>query len=220
MRLSEIDSQPLSTLVCVRFLCKACGVIDGDWGRSRSGHRCSACNAESDGGSLVFPVSIHILVDLIQQSFHSHAPTAPLEAPQGSDVGSVLYFCTLREALLNSFLVNHLRAQEIPPPLIAKLLEDNKLAGQKFGGLFTSVVGAKWVEAVSAVSRSAGADFSTVSDLMRRAAEYRNEFLHSGRAWSFTREFAAQCLDSTGELLDLFVALHNEYTQPLLRRDA
>lgn len=150
MRLSQIDSQPLSDFACVYFLCKACGIIDQDWNRTRKGNHCLQCNAESDSASLVFPISIHILVDLIQQSYHSQSPTNPLNSPQGSDVGPVLYFCTLREALLNNFLVNHLRAQKIPQHLVEKLLDDNKLAGQKFGGLFTSVVGVKWSEAVVA----------------------------------------------------------------------
>ncbi len=188
VRLSQIDSQPLSDLVCVHFLCRACGIIDQDWNRTRKGNRCFVCNTEGDGASLVFPISIHVLVDLIQQSYHSNSPTGPLDSPQGSDVGPVLYFCTLREALLSTFLVNHLRAQEVPQSLILKLLDDNKLASQKFGGLFTSVIGVKWSEAVSAASRRSGRDFSVVSDLMRTAAEHRNEFLHSGRAWSISRD--------------------------------
>ena len=214
--LSEIDTQPLSTLVCTRFICKACGIIDSDWNRSRFGHRCQECNTEGEGGALFFPISIHILVDLIQQSFHSQASTGSLESPQGSDVDPVLYFCTLREALLNAFLVNHMRAQRVPQPLVAKLLDDNKAASQKFGGLFSSVVGVKWPEAVACVSRKYGADFKTITELMRAAAEHRNEFLHSGRAWSFSHGFATQCVNSTGQLIDLFVALHNEYTRPLL----
>lgn len=219
-QLSEIDSQPASSLVCDHLICRACGVIDRDYDRLRKGHRCSTCGSESEAGSLVFPISIHVLVDLVQQAFHSQSPTRPLNAPQGADVGAVLYFCTLREALLNTFLVNNLRAREVPEPLISKLLDDNKLASQKFGGLFTSVVGVKWEEAVGQVSLQTGVDYKSVSALMRSAAELRNEFLHSGRAWALTREFATQCVDSMGELVGLFVSLHNEYTHPALRRDA
>ena len=214
--LSKVVAQPLSDLVCVHFLCRSCGIIDQDRERSRVGSRCKACDAEGDGAALVFPISIHILVDLMQQSFHSTSPTGPLDAPQGRDVGPVLYFCTLREALMNTFLVNHLRAQNLPQSIIEKLLDDNRLAHQKFGGLFKAVVGAPWGEAVEAASERAGRDFSGVADLMKEAAERRNEFLHSGRAWSFDRDFAARCVDSTGDLTGLFVELHNEYTSPLI----
>lgn len=217
VRLSQIDSQPLSDLACIHFLCKACGIIDQDWNRARTGSQCFHCKTEGNGASFVFPISIHVLVDLIQQSYHSNSPTSPLNSPQGSDVGPILYFCTLREALLNSLLINHLRALKVPQPLIEKLLSDNKLASQKFGGLFTTVIGVKWDEAVSAASQRSGCDYSKVSDLMRAAAERRNEFLHSGRAWAINREFATLCVDSVAELTGLFVELHNEYTSPLLR---
>jgi hypothetical protein len=219
MKLSEVDSMSLSTLACVYFLCRSCGIIDRDSERSRIGHRCGECDKEGDGGTLAFPISIRVLVDLIQQSYHSTSPASPPNSPQGSDVGPVLYFCTLREALLNSFLINHLRAQAIPESLISKLLDDNKLASQKFGGLFTTVTGGKWSEAVAAASRRASFNFTEVSELMRTAAERRNDFLHSGRSWSFTREFATRCVDSVADLTYLFAELHNEYTRPYIHRD-
>lgn len=124
---------------------------------------------------------------------------------QGADVGTVLYFCTLREALLNSFLLNNLRVRKIPEPLIRRLLNDNKLASQKLGNLFASVVGIKWKEAVNYAAQKVGIDYTPVSVLMQSAAELRNEFLHSGKAWRCTREYATQCVDSMGELLGLFV---------------
>jgi len=216
-QLSEIDSQPLSMVVCNHLICRTCGIIDRDRGRLSKGHRCSTCNAEGDGGVAVFSVNIWVLVDLLQQAFHSQSPTGPLDAPQGNSVGTILYFCTLREALLNTFLLGNLRARHVPAPLVEKLMEDNKLASQKFGGLFTSVVGTKWEVAVSTVSASTGSDFQSVSQRMRTAAELRNEFLHEGRAWGMTYEFAKECVDSVGGLVRLFVALNNEYTHPILR---
>lgn len=218
--LSEIDGQPLSTLVCNHLICKTCGVIDRDYGRLKKGYRCTHCQAESDAGSLVFPISIHVLVDLIQQAYHSVSPTGPLDAPQGQDVGTVLFYCSLREALLNTFLVNNLRARNVDQSLISRMLDDNKLASQKFGSLFTSVIGIKWSEAVSALSAAKGKNYSAVSDLMREAAELRNDFLHQGRAWGIDRSIAKRCVDSTGDLVSMFVELHNEYTQPLLHGEA
>lgn len=216
--LSEIDGQPASALVCNHLICRNCGIIDRDYDRLKRGHRCDTCGVESEAGSLVFPINIHVLVDLVQQAFHSESPTRPLDSPRGADIGSVLYYCTLREALLNTFLLNNLRARRIPEPLIKKLLYDNKLATQKFGGLFTSVVGAKWDEAVEQVSQLARIDFKPVSQLMKTAAELRNQFLHEGSAWSITRSFSTECVDSLPNLVNLFVWLHNEYTHPILNQ--
>lgn len=219
-QLSEVDSQPLSDLVCNHLICRACGIVDKDWDRLRKGHLCKHCGRPSEAGSLVFPINIHVLVDLVQQTYHSVSPTSPLDAPQGPDVGTVLFYCTLRESLLNVFLVNNLRARRVEPAIINKLLEDNKLASQKFGGLFYSIVGVKWSDSVAAISSRTGRNFGEVSNLMREAAELRNEFLHEGRAWGINREFAEKCLNSIGNLVDLFVEMHNEYTQPTLENDA
>jgi ABC-type Na+ transport system ATPase subunit NatA len=134
-------------------------------------------------------------------------------------IGTVLFFCTLREALLNTLLLNHLRSQKVPTRLIERLLEDNKLAGQKFGELFTSVIGVKWKVAVSHASSHTSIDFEPVSNLMLRAAEIRNEFLHEGRGWGATLEFATECMNSMPALVGLFVALHNGYVHPMLRGD-
>lgn len=218
IRLSEIDSQLISTIICDYLICRNCGVINRNYERTQSGYRCQTCDMESDSGTLAFPISVCVLIDLVQQTFHSHAPTPTSFGFQSADVGTILYFCTLREALLNSFLLNNLRTRKIPEPLIRRLLDDNKLASQKFGNLFASVVGIKWKEAVNHATQKAGVDYIPVSVLMQSAAELRNEFLHSGKAWRCTREYAAQCVDSMSELLGLFVTLHNEYTHPLMRR--
>ena len=169
---------------------------------------------------MVFPINIHVLVDLVQQAYHSQSPTSPLDAPQGQDVGTILFYCSLREALLNTFIINNLRARNVDSALISRMLEDNKLASQKFGGLFTSVIGLKWNEAISELTRARSRNYTGVSDLMREAAELRNEFLHEGRAWGINRDLATRCINSVDDLVSLFTELHNEYTQPLLRSEA
>lgn len=209
--LAEIDSQPVSTLVCGHLVCPACAIVDHNWDRMRRGHLCTTCGTPGEGGRLYFPINIHILVDLMQQAYHSLSPTGPLDGPQGRDVGTVLYFCTLREALLNHFLVQMLRAQKVPAALIERLLDDNRLASQKFGNLFASVVGQKWGKAVDEASTRVASNFSPVSQLMRRAAEIRNSFLHEGSAWTVTRELSTECMNSVSHMVELFVAFHNEF---------
>jgi hypothetical protein len=218
--LSEINVQPLSVLVCNHLICKDCGVIDREYGRLKKGHLCKQCNAPSEAGRLAFAINIHVMVDLIQQAYHSQSPTGPLDAPQGQDVGTVLFYCSLREALLNTFIVTNLRSRNVDEALISRMLDDNKLASQKFGSLFASVMGVKWNEAISELGRLRAKNYTAVSELMREAAELRNEFLHQGTAWEINRDLAKRCVNSIGELVSLFVDLHNEYTQPLYHRDA
>ena len=216
--LSEIDGQELCTLVCNHLICKNCGVIDRDHDRQKKGHPCKHCNAPSEGGRGAFHINILVLVNLVQQAYHSKSPTGHSSAPQGQDVGTVLFYCSLREALLNNFIVTNLRTRNIDEALISKMLDDNKLASQKFGGLFTSVIGTKWKDAISDLSRTRAKDYMAVSELMQDAAELRNEFLHEGDAWRINRDFAKRCVDSLGQLVSMFAELHNEYTQPLFHR--
>lgn len=216
-KLSDIDDQPASTLSCDHLICGHCGVVDRDHSRSRVGSNCSSCGAVSEGGRLHFSINIHILVDLAQQAFLSSAPVGPISGPQASGIATILFFCALRETLLTKFLTDLLRAQNVPGRLIEKLLDDNKLANQKFGDLFSSVVGVTWNVAVAEASRQEGRFFEPVSQLMKDAAAIRNEFLHEGSAWSASQEVAKSCVDELPALVSLFVSLHNLYIHPLVR---
>jgi hypothetical protein len=178
------------------------------------------CRQPGEGGRLYFHIGVHVLVDLIQQAYHSESTTGPPGGPHGQDVGTVIYFCTLREALLNHFLIETLKDQRVPTPLIERLLEDNKLANQRFGSLFTATTGRKWIAAVSEVSEKLGVDFRSVSDLMRRAADLRNTFLHEGSGWSMTRELSTECVNAVPSMVELFVGMYNEYTRRPAHGDA
>jgi hypothetical protein len=190
-------------------------VIDRDRERSRAGHKCSTCGKEGDAARLAFPVKMHMLADMAQQSFHATSPVDITRNDRAHSVATLLHFCTLREVLINHFLITHLRAKSIPTKLIERLLEDNKLAHQKFGQLFASVVGEKWDKAVLAASKHDDCDYRSASDLMKRASEARNRFLHDGNVWDIDRDFAEDCINGLGSIFGLFVALHNVYTHSL-----
>jgi hypothetical protein len=164
-------------------------------------------------------VGILILMDLMHESFHSAPQIEVVAGPQARRIGTVLFFCTLREALMNWFIDGQLNAQNVPERIAEQLLSDNKLAHQKFGQLFNSVTGDKWAVAVEKASQLEGRDFSKVSELMKAAALHRNNFLHNGVGWDMTDEFAETCYKQVHSLVCLFVALHNVYTHPIIRRN-
>jgi hypothetical protein len=120
---------------------------------------------------------------------------------------------------LNHFLLALLRAERVKTELIEKLLDDNKLASQKFTGLFSAVVGKSWKEAIIEAASFDGTDYQPVSDLMLAAASIRNAFVHEGTGWTATREMATNCVNSMPSLFGLFVALHNIHVRPHLRKD-
>jgi hypothetical protein len=178
--------------------------------RMRVGHACETCGNPSESGRLYFPITIHILVDLVHQAFHSNAPVGPIDGPQTKAIGTVVFFCALREALLVHFLQQHMLSQKLPPDIIERLLGDNKLAHQRFGQLFKSVVGVNWHDAIREISTTRH-DFSVVSKLMISASEVRNDFLHNGMAWQATEELATDCVNNLLMLTSMFAMLHNKY---------
>ncbi len=214
--LSEIDDQDASTLICDFMICARCGIVDRERSRIRADSLCPACGQRAGVARLYYPVSIHILVDLVQESYHSYARVGPISGPQTSTIGPILFFCTLREALINHLLLENLRAEGTKQSLIERLLDDNKLAHQKFGALFRAVVGTSWADGVREASLYDGTDYQAVSNLMKLTASIRNDFLHDGAGWSASRELATECVDRLPQLFDLFVALHNVYIHPLL----
>jgi hypothetical protein len=155
----------------------------------------------------------------MQQTYHSSSPEDPVPGPQASDIGTIILFCTLRESLLNHFLLSLLRARRIPAPDIEKIFEDNKSAGRKFGRLFTKVVESSWEDAVAEASRLAAKDFQPLSDLMKNAVLIRNKFMHEGAGWTATREVATSCINNSFSLFELFVSFHNLYVRPHLRQN-
>ncbi len=214
--LAEIDSQAASTLVCDFIICGRCGRVDQGKSRLVVNSNCPACQQQAGFAELYYSVNIRVLVDLVQQTFHSNAPLKSVYGPQAPNIGTILLFCTLREALLNHFLQRLLFAQRVPVPIIKKLFDDNKLANQKFK-LFQAVVGKEWNEAVSVASTTENCNFAQISDLMKVSAEIRNKFMHEARGWDATREVATDCVNGLKPLFNLFVVLHNIYICPHLR---
>ena len=173
-KLSDISSQPASTLACSHLICKNCGFVDRNWERMTRAHIGSECRKPGDGGRLYFHFGIHILVDLIQQAYHAQATAGPPSGPRN----------------------------------------------QRFGALFTEVIGKKWPESVSELSAKLGSNFKPVSDLMIRAAVKRITFLLQGSAWLMTTEFSTQWINAVLPMVDLFVGMHNEYTRSPLSGSA
>jgi hypothetical protein len=141
VELAEIDSQAASTLVCDFMICECCGTIDREHSRMIKDNICPVCHKPAGVARLYYPFNVHILVDLVQESYHSEAPLNPIYGPHAPNVGTILFFSSLREVLLNHFLLALLQAQRVPIPIIEKLLDDNRLASQKFTGLFSAAVG-------------------------------------------------------------------------------
>lgn len=172
---------------------------------------------------MYFEISIRVLIDLMQEAYHSQ-PRRSTEEEEPSyeahNVSVVLFFCTLREVLLN-WLIQHLFwALKIPERVQERLLADSSTYRQKQNNLLPSLIGQKWRAAVESTSHDAALDYVELDGFMQKAVEARNKFMHEGRHWGIDREKATGCIDHIWPLLNLYVELHNKYVHPLVYRTA
>jgi hypothetical protein len=127
----------------------------------------------------------------------------------------ILFFCTLREILLN-WLIGHLwRAQNIPKPIYERLLADSNTYSLRRTKLLPSLVGSKWKELVAQEASSSQLDYIELDQFLKKSAAARNKFMHEGKRWDTDRTLAEGCVDHVWPLLNFDVALHNRYVRPI-----
>lgn len=218
MDIKKIKDRKLSLLLADFQMCRNCRVVDRDQGRVRDGHRCGNCNAPGEGGLMYFGMSVLFLIDLIQEAFHS--PGIDHGNQNGSireahNVSVVLFFCTLREIVLNWLIGRLFCAQKIPKPVYERLLADSNTYMLRQNNLLPSLTGKKWKFLVAQESRSSQLDYVELDEFLRKAVEARNKFMHEGKHWGIDRKLAESCIDHISPLLNFYVSLHNRYVHPL-----
>lgn len=220
--LSDIVTQPLSSLVSDHLICKHCCIVDRDHNRMIAGYSCPTCGNTSDAGRLYFPINIQILVDLLQEAYHSDQQfdkRISLHSGCGHhDISVVIYFCTLREILLNKFIAELLNAQNIPDNISNQLLSDNKFYRQKQGKLFFSLTNMKWKDSISILDKGVELNYIELDEFINNIAEIRNSFVHEGNNWSISRDLATNCVNHIWPLIDFYVSLHNMFIHPLHKK--
>ncbi|MES2091344.1 MAG: hypothetical protein V4532_15410 [Pseudomonadota bacterium] len=216
VHLSEIDGQPISTIVGAYMECKSCHIIDRDTDRMTRGHICSTCDVPCDGGRLFYPWSVTTLLDMMQSSFHAELPPNSWQDHQQREVSVVLFFCTLREVLLNFFIERVALAQRFPAPVIDRMLKENATYMQRRTRLLPTLTGKKWTEMLEEESAEASLDYLALDRHVHLAAQRRNAFTHEGSQGLIDRPLAEACINQSHALMELYAALHNRYAHPLL----
>jgi hypothetical protein len=218
MDITEVTTQPLSTLVADFFVCGDCGIVDRDEERCLKGRPCSACGDPSRGGHSYWGIRVDALIDLIQEAYHRPDPPdrGPLlnAAVASQKLAVVIFFCTLGEVLLDHFLVECMLALQIPPQVRERLLEDSLSARQRVDRLFPTLTGTTWRKAVSSLDQGSSLGYSATVVFYLGVMEHRNTLLHSGSVWAVRPEVPEECLRRIPPLLNLFGVLHNTFVHP------
>lgn len=218
MDAKEIQDQKLSLLLADFQICRKCGVVDRDHGRMQEGHRCSTCGTPGEGGLMYFDMSVLTLIDLMQEAFHTPGNADSSQAGsnrEGYNISVVLFFCTLREVLINRIIERLCHAQSVPRPIYERLLADSNTYSLRQNSLLPSLTGKRWKDLVTTESKCSKLDYIELDGFLKTAVKARNKFMHEGKPWGIDKTLAGNCVDHIWPLLCFYVALHNRYVHSL-----
>lgn len=217
MNILEIRHQKLSTLLSTFMICDFCKIVDLDHERMEVGYLCPRCGVAGNGGRDYFPMSVHNLIDLMQEFYHlKHGLGEDSKISNNQSEGNhqlavVILFCTLVEVLLQYFLERLMSKMELPQKIQEKLLNDNMNVHQRVEKLFPSLTGAEWMKTIKKLSGGVELDYVETRKFCKYAAEKRNLFLHRGNKWAIPKDMPVKCLHQIWPIVNLFVSLHNEF---------
>ncbi|OGU51355.1 MAG: hypothetical protein A2080_10885 [Ignavibacteria bacterium GWC2_36_12] len=220
-KILEIKNQRYSTFIANFFMCEYCHYVDCNWNRMMVGFKCKVCSKPSDGAIIYFSSSVTSLLNLIQESYHSKFYISESkeensfeESAKSHYLSVVIYFCTLREVLLQKFLDEMCLLHKIPTLVYERLLADNQMYSQKQNKLFYSMLNIKWEDAIKEANTKDDLDYIYLNTLLKKAVDCRNEFLHKGRDYFIDRKLAEECIMNLWTLLNLYVRFHNDFVHP------
>lgn len=170
---------------------------------------CPFCSYKSNSHGTYFHLNIMVLLDLLEESYKVHPESTDKSRPDSKNVNIILIFSALKEALLENLLANLMEHLELQASVRDRLADDNRLFGEKINKLFPALAGSKWEETVALIDIDSEYDYIGVSDAMKETGRLRNNFLHTGSAWSIGANEADYCIGNLREMIDLFVSIHN-----------
>ena len=225
---TDIKHQSLGLVLADFHICQHCHIIDRDNNRMMVGHPCSNCGTPSPAGRSYFNLSVHSLINLMQEFYHkdqSKQDATPRDelfgkvlTKKNSRLAVIIFFATLREVLLENLLYDLMIAQELPGNICKRLFSDSFTHKQRLDKLFPSLSGVTWKKAIKNVSAKCELDYIELDNFIEKVVKARNRFLHEGKKWAIKEEMAEECLRRIWPLLNLHVYLHNEYVVPYYKQ--
>ncbi len=154
---------------------------------------------------MYFDMSVHLMIDLIKEAFTTehkieHKGTKLEYQLNTHYISVLLFFCTLRETLLNGLITDLCSAHKVPKNIYLRLISDNKLHIQKQDKLFKSLTGEKWFKSLEILNEESNHDFITLNEKIRDLVKLRNFFAHKGASWDINRDTAIDCIKRTDGL--------------------
>jgi len=225
LEITEVVTDSLGHVLDSFYICQACRIVDRDDDRIIVGHPCSICGEPSPAGRSYFRSPVFSLIDLMQEFYHAkhdmqvYTVRDHLDSTHNAWLAVVIFFVSLREALLVHFLKELMGALGLPDGVCERLMADNNSHSRRLENLFPSLVGVKWKEAISELSKTSTLDYRKLDRSITEIVRSRNTFLHQGYKVAIKVEMAEGCLRNIWPLLNLYVELHNRFVYPIFQEE-
>lgn len=210
----------LQTIAMQYDICLHCRIVDTSMSRMLVGTPCPTCRRASEGGMMFFDSTPLTIIDLLQEAYcaipvkadASQLFSSPPELAHTAAV--VIFFCILRETLLERFLSSVMRALDLPEAIQDRLSADNHQHMQRLQKLFPALVGINWDEAIDQVQADTSESLTKLDTFLKRVSNVRNTFVHKGFDFRMEQSLAKECLENVSPMLLFFTLLHNRFVHP------
>jgi hypothetical protein len=225
LEITEVVTDSLGHVLNSFYICQACRIVDRDDDRMIVGHPCSNCGVPSPAGRSYFRSPVFSMIDLMQEFYHAkhdkqvYTVRDHLDSTHNARLAVVIFFVSLGEALLDHLLNELMGAHGLPDGVRERLMTDNNSHSRRLENLFPSLVGVKWKEAMSELSKASTLDYRKLDRSITEIVRSRNTFLHQGHKVGIKVEMAEGCMRNIWPLLNLYVELHNRFVYPIFQEE-
>ena len=165
---------------------------------------------------MYFHLNIHTMVNLIQAAYQSPKnEDLPSDGGAAQNAATLIFFCTLNEALLENLLCELCRAKQLPTAVIARLLSDNSRVCDRQGKLWVALTEKSWKWSIEKAGADDTCDYVRVNKFCADMQVVRNKFVHRGASHIVSRTMAETCANEIWAVTSFYVALHNAVVHPL-----
>jgi len=153
------------------------------------------------------------MVDLMHESYCtskvlSKTPDPFQMANRAQHAAVVIFFCTIKELLLERFLSAFIIWFAMPTSLREQIEKEYDTHSRRLNKLFPALTANKWLDVISSL-HSDGNDFVALNKFFEQASKERNNLVHEGDHFGMDETMALDCVHNLIPTLDLFVALNN-----------
>ena len=166
-------------------ICQSCSVVDDSPYRSTVGTPCESCGKPSKGGLAYFHLNVQVLVGILIEAarFSKKVRLGGTELEHSlntRNISVLLFFCTLRELLIDQFIEELFVSKSTPEAIRSRLLNDNRNQSKRINKLIPALINREWKVALRELDAAQGSTYAELDGALNQLVKIRNDFIHGG----------------------------------------